>query len=183
MLEVNEHFVKQTSRNRCYILTAQGKDALSVPLTNKHGKTLIRDVRIDYSQKWMNNHWRTIQSAYGKAPFFEHYAGDLHGVLYSRVEFLCELNLNLLTMCLKWLRWEKEISETLAYQKQYLTRLSDLRSCINPKETASIAKFYKAIPYLQVFGNAFAENLSIIDLIFCCGPEASRILRASRAVQ
>ena len=47
-------------------------------LTDKHGKIAIKDVRIDYSQKWLNNHWRTITSAYRNAPFFEYYADDLH---------------------------------------------------------------------------------------------------------
>ena len=45
-LEGWEHYVKQSYRNRCYINTAQGVEMLIVPLTAKHGKTLIKDVRI-----------------------------------------------------------------------------------------------------------------------------------------
>ena len=44
-------------------------------------KYSLAEVRIDYGQKWLNNHWRTIRSAYGKAPFFEHYCEDLEKVL------------------------------------------------------------------------------------------------------
>ena len=55
IVEKFEHYEKQTYRNRCYINTAQGKEALIVPLTAKHGKTVIKDVRVDYTQKWLNN--------------------------------------------------------------------------------------------------------------------------------
>src|SRR5690349_5579602 len=81
-VEKYEHYEKQTFRNRCSINTTTGRQDLIVPLTGKHGKTLIKDIQIDYTQKWLNNHWRTIQSAYGKAPFFEYYADDLHRILF-----------------------------------------------------------------------------------------------------
>jgi hypothetical protein len=70
ILEKKEHFEKQSFRNRCHILTAQGVERLVIPLTSKSGKVLITDVRIDYTQKWLNNHWRTLESAYRSSPFF-----------------------------------------------------------------------------------------------------------------
>lgn len=180
MVERCEHFEKQSYRNRCYINTPHGTITMVIPLTGKHGKTRIDEVRIDYGQKWLNNHWRTISSSYGKAPFFEYYADDLHGVLNRRHEFLYDLNLELLTMCLRWLRREIGIRETLSYEKEYPTDIYDIRNRIHPKDTAYINRIYQPIPYYQVFGNSFADNLSIVDLVFCCGPEASRILSESR---
>ena len=61
LLEKHEYFEKQTYRNRCYVNSVHDREMLIVPLTSKHGKIKISDVRIDYSQKWLNNHWRTIQ--------------------------------------------------------------------------------------------------------------------------
>jgi hypothetical protein len=58
-LEVSEHFVKQSYRSRCNVLTAQGGQMLSIPLTAKHGKVPLRDVQLDYNPKWQTNHWRT----------------------------------------------------------------------------------------------------------------------------
>jgi hypothetical protein len=179
IVEKYEHYEKQTFRNRCYINSAQGVEMLIVPLTSKHGKTVISEVKIDYSQKWLNNHWRTIRTAYGKAPFFEHYADDLYKVLFQRSEFLYDLNLTLLTMCLKWLRWDLPIRETLAYEAVPPEEVADLRSAINPKKTNNLAGFYKPAVYDQVFGNKFVENLSLIDLIFCEGPGARGIVQAS----
>lgn len=178
-VEKHEHYVKQSFRNRCYINTEHGKDALIVPLTDKHGKKSIRDIKIDYGQKWVNNHWRSICSAYGKSPFFEYYASDLEKILFSRPAFLYDLNWELLTMCLKWLRSPVILEETLSYRQNILEGETDLRSRISVKNQDYINHVYKGQAYRQVFGNAFVGNLSILDVIFCCGPEAGSIIMAS----
>jgi hypothetical protein len=178
-LERHEHYVKQTFRSRCRVQTANGEIQLTVPVTAKHGKVLITDVRLDMTQKWVNNHWRTIQSAYAKAPFFEHYADDLREVLFKKVDFLYELNYMLLSMCLGWLKWSMPIKESGSYLQTTPETVLDLRSAINPKKLEQCYKFYYPTTYNQVFGNTFVDNLSLIDLVFCTGPEASRIVQAS----
>lgn len=179
-VEKYEHYVKQSYRNRCYINTAQGVDMLIVPITAKHGKTLIKDVRIDYHQKWQNNHWRTIESAYRKAPYFEYYSDDLRCILYSSHEFLFDLNFDLLSFCLKSIRFSPTLSVSDSYQKTPPRHVFDLRSQINPKKPASDRDFYKPATYHQVFGSGFAENLSLIDLLFCEGPRATSFILTSR---
>jgi len=179
ILEKHEYFVKQSYRNRCYLQTSQGTASLIVPVTDKQGKAPISDVRIDYDQKWLNNHWRTIRSAYAKAPFYEHYADDLEKVLFRKHAFLFDLNQALLSMCLGWLRWSLPVKESLAYTKSYESTVIDLRSVINPKKTDFLADLYRPVPYSQVFGNPFAGNMSLIDLIFCEGPQAAAIVQAS----
>jgi hypothetical protein len=178
-IEKQEHFVKQTYRNRCHINTEHGPDFLVIPLTSKHGKVSIKDVRIDYSQKWLNNHWRTIESAYRKAPFFEYYAEDLKKTMYKRFEFLYDLNLTLLSICLAFLKLDITIEETLTYEETPPHGIRDYRSLIHPKRRDLLQGIYQPEAYYQVFGNGFAENMSIIDLIFCVGPEAARIVKAS----
>ena len=179
LLEASENFVKQTYRNRCRILTPSGVQSLVVPVTSAHGKVVIRDARLDYNQKWLNNHWRTIQSAYGKAAYFEYYADDLHDVMFKKTAFLYDLNYMLLSMCLGWLKSKVRIRETLEYDKTPSGNVFDLRSVINPKKHDQCYQFYYPQVYNQVFGNTFVDNLSIIDLIFCEGPQAPSILRAS----
>ena len=182
LLERWEYYVKQTYRNRCRINSANGQVLLVAPVTSVHGKTLVTNVRLDYSQKWLNNHWRTIQSAYGKAPFFDHYADDLHDLLFRKVEFLYELNYMLLSMCLNWLKWTMPIRETEIYVDRPANNALDLRFALNPRKLEQCHQFYYPIMYNQVFGNTFVENLSLIDLVFCEGPGASKIVQAS-AVQ
>jgi hypothetical protein len=179
IIERHENFVKQTYRNRCQLLAAQGGHTLIVPVTIPSGKTLITDVRIDNSQKWVNNHWRTIQSAYGKAPFFAYYAEDLRKVLDKRFEFLYDLNLSVLSLCLRWLKSRVRVEESLSYERNVHSSVTDLRSAINAKNTRNLTEIYQPIPYTQVFGNTFVDNASIIDLIFCVGPEAAQIVKLS----
>lgn len=179
VVEKYEHYEKQSFRNRCHILGPHRVETLIVPVTGKHGKALITDVRIDYSQKWLNNHWRTIRTAYGNAPFFEYYAPDLHDILFKKPSFLYDLDLELMTMCLKWLKKEAAINETRIYEPVPENGVLDLRGVINPKKEDGCNRIYKSTDYQQVFGSKFVPNLSLIDLIFNQGPGAWGIVKAS----
>lgn len=181
VLEAHEHFVKQSFRNRCTILTANGIQNLVVPLTEKHGKVTMKGIRIDYSQKWLNNHWRAITSAYRNAPFFEHYADDLHDILFQQPPFLYDLNRELLTICLRWLRSEIPVLETSHYQKTAEQGVMDFRNTLIAKKPETLDKYYTPVPYTQVFGKAFVKHLSFVDLIFCLGPEARKVVEAGAA--
>ena len=160
-------------------MTSQGKGMLTVPLTNKHGKVLITDVRIDDSSRWQIIQWRTILSAYANTPYFEHYRDALEQIIFSKTNFLYDLNFSLLSFCLQSLGMKISISESVSYEKNPELSISDLRSKISAKKDYSTRCFYQPIPYLQVFGNTFAENLSVIDLLFSEGPLAHRHLKAS----
>lgn len=183
VIESHEHYVKQTYRNRCQLVSINGKRDLIVPLVHATGRSCITGVAIDYGQKWVNNHWRSIQSAYGKAPYFQYYADDLHDILYSRPPSLFELNTRLLSMCLKALRFDMPVARTLSYSKTAENGVLDLRNVIDVKNPAGLKTFFTPVPYAQVFGSSFVENASIIDLIFCVGPEATRTVRDSRSTE
>jgi hypothetical protein len=182
LLETSEHFVKQSLRNRCFINTAQGAKMLTVPLAERHGKILTRDVVIEQGNQWRNNHWRTIESAYRKAPYFDYYFENLKAILYKGHTHLIELNRDLMSFCLRHIGFQKKISETLTYDLQVKEDVFDVRSTISSKKAFTERGFYKALRYYQVFGSEFVPNLSIIDLLFCEGPRASEILRASGSI-
>lgn len=176
ILESHEHYIKQTYRNRCYINTSAGRHRLVVPVIAP-SHTNIKAVKIDYRLKWLDNHWRTIQSAYGKAPFFEYYASDLEKVLRKEYEYLFDLNQQLFSLCLRWLKWEKRIVGNKIYEKYPVSTVADLRNVIKAKNSTKSIFSYKGIGYRQVFGDNFVPDLSIIDLVFCTGPEANSILK------
>ncbi len=177
VIEAHEHYVKQSYRNRCHILAAHGPERLTVPLTAKHGKVSITSVRIDYGYRWQTNSWRTLQSAYANSPFFEYYKDELQRELFSGEKYLVDLNLRLLSMCLNWLTWKKTITQNQEYLPT--TSLRDLRNVISAKSDFTTRPFINPLPYQQVFGKAFVPNLSILDLVFCVGPEAGRIIQGS----
>lgn len=179
-LEKHEHYVKQSYRNRCFIKTSQGVEKLTVPLTGKHGKVSIGDVKIDYSSRWQSIFCRTVESAYRNSPYYEHYSDDLFKIINSNKSSVFDLNFELLSFCLKALRFSQELSMTTQYEKVVNESFSDMRDTITTRNTYIERGFYQTSPYYQVFGSSFEENLSVLDLLFCTGPEAGRVLIASR---
>lgn len=180
LVERHENYVKQSYRNRCHLLTANGSASLTIPVIHNPGKTTITDLKIDHNQKWLNIHWRTIQSAYGNAPFYEYYSDDLRDALFKKHKFLYDLSLDLLTLCLSWLKYPGTVKETLAYEKEAGGDILDLRSVIHPKKAGS-TMFHNHEPYNQVFGSMFVPNLSLIDVIFCLGPDSRRYLEKGKS--
>lgn len=171
-IEAAEHYQKQSYRNRCYVLTANKVDALTVPVQQGTHKQLIRDVRVDNGQSWQDRHWRCLQAAYGKAPFFEYYAPYFEPVYRKSWTYLFDLNWELLTICLKLLGRSPAINLTDWYDKEPPAGIFDARSRIHPPNQVITYVFHHAAPYEQNFGREFVPNLSILDLFFCQGPRA-----------
>jgi hypothetical protein len=171
LVERHENYVKQSYRNRCHVLTTQGMVPLTVPVLrgNSKDKTLITEIEIDYSQKWYNVHWRTIQAAYGRAPYFEFYSDYIREVYERQPKYLFDLNVDLLRLYLKLLKLERPLRFTDSYQSTYADGVLDLRNRIHPK---IIHDNLYVQPYTQVFGKQFVQDLSIIDLLFTQGPKS-----------
>ncbi|AMM52686.1 WbqC-like family protein [Rufibacter sp. DG15C] len=174
LLESQEHYQKQSYRNRCHILTAQGVLPLTVPVKNGNKKIKALDVEIEYDQRWVDVHWRTIRSAYGNAPFFEFYADYIQAVYERKPSHLFQLNLELLRLYLKFLKLKTPVRLTESYETTYPAPVLDLRNVLHPKREPDNLDIKK---YAQVFGKQFAPNLSILDLLFNLGPEASLYLQ------
>ena len=178
-LEGQENYVKQSYRNRCYIMGANGILQLTVPVIGGTKKIPVQEIKIDENQNWINIHLRALKSAYGRAPFFEFYFDYFDTVFQKREKYLFDLNYALLTVCLQILGFNKSISITESYIQETEGRFSDLRNKINAKSDFTNRTFYQAISYTQVFGKDFAPNLSIVDLIMNEGPNSASILSAS----
>ena len=170
ILEGQEHFVKQTYRNRCEILTANGTLSLSVPLGKQGDKEVTSLKRISYAENWQQQHWRTITSAYKSAPYFEFFEDDLRPFYEQRFEFLMEYNTALLKAILHILRVKKDIRFTEHYEQNPL-HVRDLR------DLSLVKDIEKITPHYQVFsiGSDFVPGLSCLDAIFNIGLEARMI--------
>ncbi|WP_299702751.1 WbqC family protein [uncultured Pontibacter sp.] len=176
IIEKHENYVKQSYRSRCHALTAQGMVPLSVPVLrgNSKDKTNITEIEIDYTQKWYNVHWRTIQAAYGRAPYFEFYSDYIREVYERQPKYLFDLNVDLLRLYLKFLKLDRPIGFTDSYQTEQPEGVLDLRNRIHPK---IIPDNLYVQPYTQVFGKQFVQDLSIIDLLFTQGPKSLSYLQ------
>lgn len=185
-LEAHEHYRKQTYRNRCLILTAQGVQPLTVPVVdgNRSEKVLTAEIEIDYRQNWVHRHWRTLQTAYGGTPYFEYYADYLHDIYQQKPARLFELNMALLQFYFRCLRLRLPIHLTPEYipltsQLHNFTTspLLDRRDSLTPKSAAGLEPDRTSVrPYAQSFGKDFVPGLSILDLLFMQGPAAGSFL-------
>jgi hypothetical protein len=180
-LEQCAPYLKGTYRNRCVIATGGGPLTLSVPLlSGKYGQPL-REVRIAYHESWQRQHWRSIHDAYRSAPFFDHYAEAFEPFFRQEKELLLEWNMGLLDMVMRQLGLSKPLSLTEKYEPEP-ENVTDLRNAFafKPRRQREDPQ-YRTVPYVQVFQDrhGFIPNLSILDLLFCTGPEALHILRRS----
>lgn len=176
VLDVNEFFIKQTYRNRCTILGANGTQDLIVPIKNRNSKMRMKDVEIANNENWQKNHWKSIESAYRKSPFFEYYEHDLNS-FYSTKKYtnLVAFNSELVTKINQLLNLKIELQFTEDYfQKTPLDM--DYRTAISPKNKQLI---FNQKEYIQVFSDklGFQSNLSIVDLLFNEGPNSLNYLK------
>jgi hypothetical protein len=177
VLEACEHYQKGSLRNRCHLASANGPQRLSIPLVKgKHQQTPIRDVRIAYDEPWQRQHWRSIQAAYGNAPFYAHYAEQIAPFYSRRYAFLFDYNLDIQAFIMQQkLGWTGKISLSEIYQPPFeasKNRWLDGRN----KTGARLA--HDATRYPQVFEekHGFLPHLSVLDLLFCCGKQAVDVL-------
>lgn len=175
-IEAHEHFQKQTYRNRCRILTANGVQDLIIPIQHTAPKMLIRDVKIEYAQNWVKQHWGALVAAYAKSPYFEYFADDFQQIYHKKHTFLFDFNWSMLTLCLHLLRLKPTICLTESYQTTLSSDSLDLLSEIHPKKRIDTLPFYQENPYQQNFPTEFVSNLSIIDLLMCKGARAKEFL-------
>ncbi|HYK76722.1 MAG TPA: WbqC family protein [Daejeonella sp.] len=174
LFEKQEHFPKQTYRNRAQIHSANGKLNLIVPVIKGSGvHTIMKDVKISYDFNWQRLHWLSLQTAYRKSAYFEFYEDDLRPFYEKRWTHLFDYNQELLQLLLRLLKLNINYSFTDNYEPAY-PELDDFRESIHPKETST----YPAKPYFQVFEerNGFLPNLSIVDLLFSQGPQSQKYL-------
>ena len=173
VIEVHDTYHKQTYRNRCRVMTANGVECLSVPVVKVNGNhTMSKDMVISYKEHWQQIHRRCLESAYRAAPYFEHYYPFLEPIFGMRFERLIDLNDAALQTVLKMMKVQKEIVHTSDYVHVVE---NDLREAFSPKKPVDTNAFPK---YYQVFSAKipFTPDLSILDLIFNEGPEAMDIV-------
>lgn len=169
VFEKYEYFVKQTYRNRCEILTSNGKLNLSIPLVKQADKELISDKKISYAEDWQKQHWRAITSAYKNSPYFEFFEDEFKPFYENQFEFLFDYNTQLLQTILHILRIKKQIEFTREFELNP-TNSNDLRTLSDLNNSFD----FIVKPYYQVFADkkGFTPNLSCLDALFNVGLKA-----------
>lgn len=179
-IEQYEHYGKQSYRNRFEILSANGVLPLSVPVKKPFGdKTLVKDIEVDYAINWQKQHFKGIESAYKNSPFYDYYMDEFQSYFEKKEKFLLELNGKILHQLLEILDINRKIGYTTEFEKE-IHNACDMRDVIHPKASRRKEEDtgFQAIGYQQTFSEKFPfiPNLSILDLLFNTGPEATDFL-------
>lgn len=172
--EIEENYQKQSYRNRCYILGANGKQLLNIPIshTNKSfGKLKLKEILIEDSN-WQRQHYKSLTTAYNHSPFFEFYKDDLQYIFKKKYKYLLDINID----SFHFINEALDLSKEYDISKKYNDKVDDdYRYHADVKNTDKT----KCIPYIQMFQNRndFLKNLSILDLLFMEGPNSINFLK------
>jgi hypothetical protein len=188
-------------------LLIQGKPIwVSCPIIKSHGFELIKDVKIDNSQKWKGKIYKTLIYNYTKAPFFKQTMEWLAPLLFAPYDYLIEYNINNITAVCRMLN----INTTFISQSDLMTtnKSTDLLIEITKKiggtaylcgggaagyqeddkfPAAGISLIYQNFIHpiysqIGIKNGDFVSGLSIIDAVMNCGvDDVKRILLQSKA--
>ncbi len=185
-------------RNRNRIKTGNGLMWLSVPVVHD-GSTLIQDARINYQDRWVDKHIRSISLSYAKSPFYKHYADEFFDILNMRLSTISELNVAACTwvMAKLGIKTRTRMSSEFNIAGGKFDRPLEILKCIgataylsgpaakpytDPEmfRDARIALEYKSYVYReypQLHGK-FEPCVSVLDLLFNVGQDAGSYLKS-----
>ncbi|MDI6739255.1 MAG: WbqC family protein [Candidatus Edwardsbacteria bacterium] len=190
-------YARRSYTARCLVKGADGKKHwLTVPVfkTGRYHQT-VAEVEIDNQDPWQNTHRRTLESVYAKAPYFREHQWLLDLAYGKPWNSLCELNTALITALAERLDIKPRIVRLSELSVEgHSTELlvgicrklgaDTYRSGPSGKKYLDEEKFqmagikcdifrYWPEPYPQLWGD-FVPGLSLVDLLFNCGPEVAR---------
>jgi hypothetical protein len=191
-------FMRRGIQHRNKIKTRQGEQWLTVPVFHQE-KQLINQVQIDTELPWARKHWGTLKTNYAPAPYFDLYAAELESILFQNWQSLCELNLALLEWVMQVLGIQIPIVKLSDFKVEGRKSELLIRACkavgadtylsgsggkqymeLSQFEAADVNVIWQEFThpaYKQLFPElAFIPNLSILDVLFCCGLETQKFL-------
>jgi hypothetical protein len=196
----NVQYKKREYQNRNQIRTKNGVQWLTVPVLNSKERFIkIKEACIDSSQDWAGKHWKALYLNYNRSPFFKEYADFFHNLYNQKWESLKDLNIYIIKGINKILNIDKVIyiESDLEIKNTKTGRIIDIckklgadtyLSGIGGKAyleeelftTAGLKLQYQQFKhpeYMQCHA-PFTPNLSMVDLLFNCGPKSAAIISA-----
>ena len=197
-------FERRNYQNRTRIRVAGEPRWLTVPVIQRSQKERIIEKEIDNrdggGRPWAPAHLATLRHAYGNAPWYSHYSGELRRIFETRWERLVDLN----HACLELLRSALAIRTPLVHSAELGVRgargelildicravgahtlLAGLGGSRGYLDLAAFARAgvrvefqrFEHPVYAQQGGGPFVAGLSAIDMVLNCGPRGARLLR------
>lgn len=158
-IEQEDHFVKQTFRNRTVILGPNGLQSLIVPIQGRNKRQSMKQVKIGYGEAWERIHLNSIQTAYRSAPYFDYLYPEIEGFIQKKPVYLLDLNEELRAFFVKRLQCDTEFSRSTSYELN--AEEQDGRDLFHPKKETP-AEGYPQV-FQEKFG--FVSGAGILDLL------------------
>lgn len=193
-------YTKNDWRNRNKIKTSQSIQWLTIPVRQESLEQKIKDTKIT-DKKWNIKHWRAISQNYAKAKYFKEYK-DIFEELYLRCdeEYLSQINYKFITTINEILgittkiRWSSEFKLVDGQTEKLLGICKDCGADIYLSGPAAKGYFDESLAqkenikvewmdysgykeYNQLF-SPFEHGVTILDLIFNEGSEASKFMKS-----
>jgi hypothetical protein len=202
-------FERRNYQNRCLIRLEDEAKWLTVPVVQVSQKETIIEKMVDNpadisgSRWWGPNHFLTLRYAYRKSPHFETYAPRLREILEARWDKLLDLNL----ATLEFVREALEIDTPMVRSSQlkpegqksallldlcrkvgasaFLGGMGGSREYLDKEAFAAahmgaVWQEFSHPTYPQQGAAPFIKGLSVLDLLFNCGPRAAEIARRTK---
>lgn len=180
-------------------MTPEGKSWLTVPVKHKTGQ-LIYEVEISDPQ-WQRKHWERIKQVYKKAPFFSEYATQFEAFYLGTTKLnLSDANVSLIKIINEILGIKTELLDSRRFTRDHnpserllhiVRELGGSKYLSGPSaktyldetifETAGIELSYmdySNYPNYPQRSEVFAHDVSVLDLIFNCGPKATSLMKS-----
>jgi len=186
-----------SSRNK--IRNPHGWMWLTVPvLTGNKNNQIFTEVKIDNTQQWARKHWKGINMSYSRTPYFSLYENFFRDVYDSEWNYLSDLDEHITKFLIESLGIKIKFikaSTSLQLKGHKSSLVLDMCKKMNAntfifggegKTYAQVEDFesagvnvifqeYEYPVYPQIHGE-FIPNMSVIDLLFNCGPKSLDIL-------
>ncbi len=197
----NVQFKKNEWQNRNRLKTAQDWQWLTVPV-QYHFPQKINEVTINKVVNWQHKHLQSLVTNYKKAPYFNEYYPIFELALKQDFDSIADVNIHMITQIREILGINQKPvvrASEISLSEDPTGRLIDIckyfggDTYLAGQDGANymdmeqfersgikvIAQEFEHPTYPQCFGE-FQSHISIVDLVFNCGPESLAIIRKGR---
>ena len=152
--------------HRTFISNGEIEIWLRVPVLTDDKKKSIRDVRIDHSEKWISNFWKSLETVFSQETYFDHFEWEIKALLDQAIGFEKLIDWNLFFF--------NKICSFLEVEIHYYFQ-SNMGLIEGPYYLETDSKNYlpqpeKLLSHSKII-DGYLNSQSILHLLFAFGPE------------